>query len=192
MDALEAMRREVHQRSGLEERPVAQRDALFDALASLVQDRALADHVRAAAIDALRGFFDRRALRVFARVLADRGASIVVRAECAEAMGYCAERWFDRARTRDAELSRAVSDALDAGLRDPSPAVRFWSVYAVGMLRARAFESHVTTVASRDDAAIEGFWSIADEARDVAAVLRGEPWPERVAKSADASDEDTK
>jgi HEAT repeat protein len=185
LDALETIERAVLRPRGLDVRPVSQRDALFDALARIARDAARSVDVRIASVQALRGFFDRRSIRVFARLLADRSQPASLRAECAEAIGFSASAYArpdGRWTVGDRLLDRAVLDALHLAVEDEDPSVRFWAVYAIGSLRDGSFEPTLTRLAATDHAHVPSFWTVAEEASDVLEVLRGGEWPRRASR----------
>jgi hypothetical protein len=192
LDALERVERAVLEPRGLDVRPVAQRDALFDALARIARDAARSVDVRVASVRALRGFFDRRSTRVFALLLADRSQPASLRAECAEAIGFGASappRPDGHGTVRDRSLDQAVLEALRLAVEDEDPSVRFWAVYAIGARREASFEATLTRLAATDHAHVPSFWTVAEEASDVLDVLRGREWPRRAPRPHEASAE---
>lgn len=109
---------------------------------------------------------DRRTVGVFLGLLTDVAAEPEIRGLAAEALGFDLQ-FVPRA---SALRSRTVA-ALRGCLTDAAPAVRFWSLYALGTLDAREARADVAKLG--DDEAIfrEGFWSVGDEAREVLALF---------------------
>jgi hypothetical protein len=72
--------------------------------------------------------------------------------------------------------------AIVASLGDPGPEVRFWCAFAAGALVLQ--ESRLWLERLRDDdAAVEGWWTVAQEAQWALRCLDGEehpPLPDRV------------
>ena len=109
---------------------------------------------------------------VLARRLADADESAVVRAHAAEALGHLLQHDWVLADVRT---------AIAAGLRDPEPEVRFWSAFAAGALDLQ--ESRRQLERLRDDEApVEGWWTVGEEAEWALRCLDGEedpPLPQR-------------
>jgi HEAT repeat protein len=107
-----------------------------------------------------------------ARRLADTEESTVVRAHAAEALGHLLQYQ---------PVLAEIRLAIGGGLRDREPEVRFWSAFAAGVLDLQ--ESRPQLESLRDDeTAIEGWWSVGEEADWALRCLDGEedpPLPER-------------
>ena len=99
--------------------------------------------------------------------LADADESPVVRAHAAEALGHLLQHQPVLAQIRVTIVS---------ALRDPEPEVRFWSAFAAGVLDLQ--ESRPQLERLRDDgAAIEGWWTVGEEAEWALRCLDGEEDP---------------
>ena len=55
-------------------------------------------------------------------------------------------------------------DSLVHGLDDPSPEVRFWSIYALVRLRERKIIPKLQHIAANDTAVCPGMWTLRQEA----------------------------
>jgi len=112
------------------------------------------------------------AAHLLARTLADRDESVVVRAYAAEALGHLLQHEMVLAEVRAAILG---------GLRDAAPEVRFWCAFAAGVLGLQESRLHLERLGS-DHETVDGWWSVAEEARWALRVLDGEedpPLPQR-------------
>jgi HEAT repeat protein len=105
---------------------------------------------------------------LLARTLAAPTESTVVRAYAAEALGHLLQYETVLAEVRTAIL---------AGLRDPAVEVRFWSAFAAGVLGLQESRIHLLRLAGSDHEAVEGWWSVADEADWALRLLDGEEDP---------------
>lgn len=78
-------------------------------------------------------------------------------------------------------LYRPAVSALLVGLKDESPQVRFWSVFALWQMRAREALPELERLAATDNALCPGWWTIAEEASDAIASLtnKAEGRPDR-------------
>jgi HEAT repeat protein len=104
---------------------------------------------------------------VLARRLADPGESPKVRAYAAEALGHLLQGGPVLADARATIVS---------SLRDPEPEVRFWCAFAVGALDLQ--ESRPRLEQLRDDEAeVEGWWTVGEEADWALRCLDGEEDP---------------
>lgn len=110
-----------------------------------------------------------------ARVLADPEESVVVRAYAAEALGHLLQH--------EPVLAEART-AIRVGLRDSAPEVRFWSVFAAGVLGLQETRAYIVHLADTDGEEIEGWWSVAEEAEWALRVLNGEEDPPLPTRSA--------
>jgi hypothetical protein len=70
-----------------------------------------------------------------------------------------------------------VRTAILAGLRDPAVEVRFWSAFAAGVLVLQETRVHLLRLAGSDHEAVEGWWSVAEEADWALRLLDGEEDP---------------
>lgn len=103
-----------------------------------------------------------------ARALADSEESDVVRAYAAEALGHLLQH---------EPVLAEVRTAIRVGLRDSAPEVRFWSVFAAGVLGLQETRAHIVHLADTDGEEIEGWWSVSEEAEWALRVLNGEEDP---------------
>jgi HEAT repeat protein len=129
---------------------------------------------RAAAAYVLGFSGETEAAHVLARTLADREESVVVRAYAAEALGHLLQH---------ETVLADVRTAIRAGLRDEAAEVRFWSAFAAGVLGLQETRAYLERLASADHEEIDGWWSVAEEARWSLRALDGEedpPLPERI------------
>jgi HEAT repeat protein len=110
---------------------------------------------RVAAAYTLGFLRDRRAAKALIQVLSRRRQSPRLRGQAAEALGYL----FIFRTDRLAFLT------LLEGLEDPSPEVRFWSVFAIGQMGNRKAIPALTKISQKDKATLPGWWSIAKEAK---------------------------
>lgn len=109
---------------------------------------------------------------VLAHRLADADESPVVRGHAAEALGHLLQHEPVLAEPRG---------AIAAALRDPEPEVRFWGAFAAGVLDLQEQRPRLERLTS-DDAAVEGWWTVGQEAEWALRCLDGEldpPLPER-------------
>lgn len=154
--------------------PTRQSDAMFAVLATIAIDGRRSVDTRREAIVGLRWFFDRRAARVLLEVIDRPAEHAELRAEAIEGLGVVLAG--ARRPRRDGDPLRArASAALGAGLTDPGAEIRFWSLYAVGVI---GLSEHADRVrALTDDPAAAALGSVGREARDVLEVLVGGAWP---------------
>ncbi|RYE82416.1 MAG: hypothetical protein EOO75_20740 [Myxococcales bacterium] len=85
---------------------------------------------------------------------------------------------LDRDRLTPVERER-IRAALAAGLRDDAALVRFWCLYAVGVLRLTELRAEVERLAASDPEVIPGWWRVSEEASDVLTCWDTGDWPER-------------
>lgn len=110
---------------------------------------------------------------VLARRLVDPDESTVVRGHAAEALGHLLQHQPVLAEIRTAIVSALI---------DPEPVVRFWSAFAAGALGLQESRSRLRRLLA-DDAFIEGWWTVRQEAEWALRCLDGEdhpPLPDRV------------
>ena len=108
-----------------------------------------------------------------ARRLADADESVVVRAHAAEALGHLLQHEPVLAQIRSAIVST---------LGDPEPELRFWCAFAAGALELQESRPRLERLLA-DQAFIEGWWTVAQEAEWALRCLDGEehpPLPDRV------------
>jgi hypothetical protein len=111
-------------------------------------------------------------LKVLLALLRDLSQPSRSRAEAAETIGY--DFQFDRGPNRE-----PIILALRTALNDPHADVRFWSLYALGTMRAIETRAEVEALLNDDAVWCPGWWTVGDEARNVLAVFDGHPWPKR-------------
>lgn len=104
---------------------------------------------------------------VLARRLADTDESPVVRAHAAEALGHLLQ--YQRVLVD-------IRTAIVACLRDPEPEVRFWSVFAAGVLDLQESRPQLHRL-KNDEASVEGWWTVGQEAEWALRCLDGEEDP---------------
>ena len=132
----------------------------------LLESRA-EDHGRAAAAYVLGFSGSSDAAAVLARRLADTDESTMVRAHAAEALGHLLQHQ---------PVLAEIRTAIVRCLRDPEPDVRFWSAFAAGVLSLQ--ESRPQLERLKDDAAaIDGWWTVGQEAGWALRCLDGEEDP---------------
>jgi HEAT repeat protein len=125
------------------------------------------DSARAAAAYVLGFLGDAEAAAALAARLADPEESTDVRAYAAEALGHLLQ---------GAPVLAAVRTTITAGLRDPDSPVRFWCAFASGVLGLVEARPQLTRLAG-DDAVVEGWWTVGEEAEWALRVLAGEEDP---------------
>jgi HEAT repeat protein len=128
---------------------------------------------RAAAAYVLGFSGDAELAPMLAAVLADREESDVVRAYAAEALGHLLQH---------EPVLAEVRTAIRVGLRDSAPGVRFWCVFAAGVLELQELRAQIVHLADTDGTEIDGWWSVSEEAEWALRVLNGEedpPLPQR-------------
>jgi HEAT repeat protein len=104
---------------------------------------------------------------VLARRLADTDESPLVRAHAAEALGHLLQYQ---------QVIVDIRTAIVSCLRDPEPEVRFWSVFAAGVLNLQESRPQLERLKD-DEAIIEGWWSVGQEAEWALRCLDGEEDP---------------
>jgi HEAT repeat protein len=105
---------------------------------------------------------NKRATAALREVLGDRAQPSAVRGMAAEHLA--ASFTWD-----------AVPD-LVAGLRDPTPEVRFWCAYGVGFLRIRSALPRLRRLTAGDYARVPGWWTVKREARWAIEQIAQGPW----------------
>jgi HEAT repeat protein len=104
---------------------------------------------------------------VLARRLADTDERPLVRAHAAEALGHLLQYQ---------QVIVDIRTAIVSCLRDPEPDVRFWSVFAAGVLNLQESRPQLERLKG-DEAIVEGWWSIGQEAEWALRCLDGEEDP---------------
>jgi HEAT repeat protein len=104
---------------------------------------------------------------VLAARLGDRGESPVVRAHAAEALGHLLQH---------EPVLAGIRTTIVSCLRDPEPEVRFWSAFAAGVLDLQESRPRLERLTA-DDAGVEGWWTVAEEAEWALRCLDGEEDP---------------
>lgn len=104
---------------------------------------------------------------VLARRLADTDESPLVRAHAAEALGHLLQYQ---------PVLAAIRTAIVSCLRDPEPEVRFWSVFAAGVLDLQESRPQLERLKG-DEANVEGWWTVGQEAEWALRCLDGEENP---------------
>ncbi len=110
---------------------------------------------------------------VLARRLADVDESTVVRAHAAEALGHLLQYQ---------PVLAGIRTPIVASLDDPEPEVRFWCAFAAGALELQESRRRLQRL-RLDDAFVEGWWTVGQEAEWALRCLDGEahpPLPDRV------------
>jgi HEAT repeat protein len=120
---------------------------------------------RAAAAYVLGFLGDAGAADALAARLVDVREDPEVRAYAAEALGHLLQL---------APVLANVRTAVARGLRDPAPDVRFWSAFAAANLELRETRPLLERLAETDDARIEGWWTVSEEAQWALRILAGE------------------
>lgn len=127
-------------------------------------------NVRRAAVYGPMSETSARSYKILLRVFSDEAEDPSVRAQAAE--GLAGRVVFD-ARVRRRRIDVDAQAALLRGLDDASPAVRFWSAFALakpGNVGALQKLSRL----KRDRTLIPGWWTIGQEATWAVSVIRGE------------------
>lgn len=126
-----------------------------------------------------------RAVHALLEVAADRTRPDLVREHATEAV---AERLRSSGSTdRDRQATESRMMVL---LSDPSPAVRFWSAFAVGQLRTRAAVPLLRAMTD-DRTIVPGWWSVGEEASDAIDIIEGREPPDRGGATKEAPSGDT-
>ena len=90
-----------------------------------------------------------------------------------ERRGYLAEAVGAQLQcSKRRKLTRQAAYGLIDLLGDPCPQVRFWSAFSLGTIRARVARRALRS-ASHDSTAVEGWWTVGDEAADALAHIEG-------------------
>ncbi|ATB38699.1 hypothetical protein CYFUS_004134 [Cystobacter fuscus] len=94
------------------------------------------------------------------RVFANPHEAPDIRAQAAEALGchYAGYRYRWQRRYR------RLVEALERGLEDPAPEVRFWSIYALTCMEEAQVLPRLRLIAATDTARCPGMWTLRQEA----------------------------
>lgn len=148
-------------------------DQVFDRVAAALR-RDDAPEVRYEAAYALSHWYEPRAAKALLDALSDPRESARLRGQCAEGLGLVLECAPARAR---AVRARAVAALLRA-VQDADAELRFWSVYALGNLRAREARATLERLAAEDRAVCPNMWRVGEEAADALQFWDTGVWPE--------------
>jgi len=110
---------------------------------------------------------------VLARRLVDPDESVVVRAHAAEALGHLLQH---------EPVLAEIRTAIVTSLADPEGEVRFWCAFAAGALGLQESRARLERLLG-DEAFVEGWWTVGQEAEWALRCLDGEdhpPLPDRV------------
>lgn len=114
---------------------------------------------RAAAVYALGSLFDPKTIKCLIQILNNYSEDANIRGRAAESLGLL-------------EAKEALGPLLNA-LNDQSVEVRFWSVYALGRLNDKKALLALKRLSATDDATLEGWWSVREEASEVVKQMEG-------------------
>ena len=90
-----------------------------------------------------------------------------MRAHAAEALGHLLQH---------EPVLAGIRTTIVSCLRDPEPEVRFWSAFAAGVLELQESRAQLERLRG-DDASIEGWWTVGEEAGWALRCLDGEEDP---------------
>lgn len=107
------------------------------------------------------------ASELLVRRLADPDESLVVRAYAAEGLGH---------QLQGEPVLAEIRATIVLCLRDPEPQVRFWSAFAAGVLDLQESRPQLERLKA-DEASIEGWWTVGEEAEWALRCLDGEEEP---------------
>lgn len=150
-----------------------QRDQAFDAIARCLSADPDVD-VRLHAANVLTFWFDRRAVRALSAAASRAGEAVSVRAQAVEGVGNVLQC------ITAPDLRAEAIPLLLGWLRDPEPELRFWAIYAVGVIEAREARPILEELAARDEAMCPGWWRVGEEAQDVLSAWDLGEWPDRI------------
>ena len=125
------------------------------------------DEGRAAAAYVLGFSGESEASEALVRRLADPDESPMVRAHAAEALGHLLQYQ---------PVLAGVRTWIVSGLRDPEPEVRFWCAFAAGVLDLQESRPQLERL-KLDEAHVEGWWTVGQEAEWALRCLDGEQDP---------------
>src|SRR5919199_5049100 len=101
------------------------------------------------------------------------GARLLDVHEDPEVRAYAAEALGHRLQGEE-QILAPVRTAIQRGLRDPVPEIRFWSAFAAGVLELREARPLLERLARDDDAELDGWWTVGEEAEWALKLLAGE------------------
>jgi HEAT repeat protein len=149
-----------------------QRDQAFRAVAALLAGDP-DQKVRVEAAHVLTFWFEPRATEALLRAAEREGESPLVRGQAIEGIGNTLQG------SPTGKRRARVIPKLLAWLRDPAVEVRFWSIYAAGVLEVTEARPILEELARTDDAMFENWWRVRDEAADALASWDHGEWPDR-------------
>jgi HEAT repeat protein len=104
---------------------------------------------------------------LLAERLADPDESVVVRTHAAEGLGHLLQ---------GGPVLAEIRATIVSCLRDPEPEVRFWSSFAAGALDLQESRPYLEQLTA-DEASVEGWWTVGEEAEWALRCLDGEDDP---------------
>lgn len=122
-----------------------------------------------------------RLSRAFCTVLVDMTEVPNLRGQAAEGLAELYDCYFVGQYGRTRQYRRA-GGLLIRMLCDPTPEVRFWSCFALGMMCYRPALPALNALANKDLANHSNWWSVGEEASDAIDWIKGRTPPERVAR----------
>lgn len=115
---------------------------------------------------------DEQALTLFEGIAGDPALASGFRARALEQIGVR----VDPSDGAHVPLTQRCVDSVLTCLDDPEPEVRFWALYAVGVLPLRAALAKVRTMVE-DAGVVPDMWAVGLEAQDVVQALTTGHWP---------------
>jgi HEAT repeat protein len=82
--------------------------------------------------------------------------------------------------SRKKNIKKKAEDILIKCLQDPSPTVRFWSCFAVGVLRFKKALPILKEIKSNDHEICPGWWYVSEEAEDAIESINGRHGKHRI------------
>ena len=82
--------------------------------------------------------------------------------------------------SRRFKIRSKIDKILLDTLNDSSPTVRFWSCYAVGMLKLEAAIPILKELQEKDDSICPGWWYVSEEAEDAISIIKDLDWKDRI------------
>lgn len=132
------------------------------------------DKVRLLLLYAISHNHDPAAFETLKRIFVDSREAPAIRGQCAEGLAYLL-LFMDGRRI----AHKAAVNVLTTALDDPSAEVRFWAIFALGSAGAKSALPKLRLLAKSDNARVEGWRRVKDEAADVIEVLETGEWPDR-------------
>jgi hypothetical protein len=151
--------------------PRKQLDRTFAAVVDILRQHPNAEARKGAAY-VLAFWGERRTVRPLLAALENESEDAHVRAMAAEGIGYALQ--YDPHPLK----ARAVA-ALRSALSSSSADIRFFSVFALGTVKAEEARGDVEALVNDPAVFSPGWWTVGEEARDALLVLDGGGWPER-------------